>query len=43
MRRTWLVLTLVLASAAVLILGISDQAAKTANAEANLAAWAARR
>jgi hypothetical protein len=43
MRRTWLVLAFVLASAVVLILGISDQAAKTAKAEASLAAAASER
>jgi hypothetical protein len=37
MKRTWPVLALVLASAAVLILGISDQAAKAAKAGASLA------
>jgi hypothetical protein len=37
MRRTWPVLALVLASAVVLILGISDQAAKAPRAGPSLA------
>lgn len=38
MKRTWLVLSLVVASATALILGISDQAAKASKAGPSLAA-----
>jgi hypothetical protein len=43
MSRTWPVLALVLASAVALILGISDQAAKSPRAGASLAASASER
>lgn len=37
MKRTWRILALVLASAVVLILGISDQAAKSSKATPSVA------
>jgi hypothetical protein len=43
MGRTWPGLALVLASAAALILGISDQAAKAPRAGPSLATWATER